>query len=294
MALRDGLAAVDEQIAVRQGGVRGERQLAAVAAAGPWPADLDEATGQTDEAALRAVAISSALGLVPALGPTSRVSSSAKRLLHGLRAQGDGEREEVLLGRARELGEGERDLLRQLGVGEVLLCDDARTRYGWHNGPPSIFSPISSTSWRWGGGPPSNSTDYQTTSGDVAETIPAYVRTNPGMRIALLHLDVDLYNPTKVALDMYPLVVAGGVVVLDEYGMTDFPGESAAFDEYFGAERPKLRKCPYSPHTGRILHQGWLRPMRFQAVGTSAVHLGASPWVREDRGAFSCSGPLNY
>ncbi len=82
--------------------------------------------------------------------------------------------------------------------------------------------------------------------GNVSETVPAYVERNPGLRIALLHLDLDLYEPTLVALThLYPLVVAGGVVLLDEYGMDDFPGESAAFDEYFADRRPRLVKFPY-------------------------------------------------
>ncbi|MBP7691222.1 MAG: class I SAM-dependent methyltransferase [Anaerolineales bacterium] len=82
--------------------------------------------------------------------------------------------------------------------------------------------------------------------GDVKETIPAYVARNPGLRIALLHLDMDLYEPTLCALrHLYPLVVPGGVVLLDEYGMDGFPGESAAFDEYFGGQRPVLTKFPY-------------------------------------------------
>jgi hypothetical protein len=82
--------------------------------------------------------------------------------------------------------------------------------------------------------------------GDVCETIPAYVQKNPGLRIALLHLDLDLYEPTLTALKyLYPLVVAGGVVLLDEYAMDGFPGESAAFDEYFAGNRPVLTKFPY-------------------------------------------------
>lgn len=79
--------------------------------------------------------------------------------------------------------------------------------------------------------------------GDVCKTVPEYVHQNPGLRISLLHLDLDLYEPTLVALrELYPLVVPGGVVLLDEYGMEGFPGESAAFDEYFGAQRPRLEK----------------------------------------------------
>jgi hypothetical protein len=82
--------------------------------------------------------------------------------------------------------------------------------------------------------------------GDVRQTIPAYVKNNPGLRISLLHLDLDLYEPTKVALvHLYPLVVAGGVVLVDEYAMDGFPGESAAFDEYFKEKRPVMTKFPF-------------------------------------------------
>ena len=82
--------------------------------------------------------------------------------------------------------------------------------------------------------------------GDVSKTVPAYVKRNPGLRVSLLHLDLDLYDPTLAALkSLYPLVVPGGVVLLDEYGMEGFPGESAAFDEYFGKARPKLVKFPF-------------------------------------------------
>lgn len=79
--------------------------------------------------------------------------------------------------------------------------------------------------------------------GDICETVPRYVRDNPGLRISLLHLDCDLYEPTMAGLKhLYPLVVPGGVVILDEYGQDKFPGESAAFDEYFAGNRPNLIK----------------------------------------------------
>ena len=87
--------------------------------------------------------------------------------------------------------------------------------------------------------------------GDAAQTIPDYVRRNPGIRISLLHLDMDVYEPTMAALKhLYPLVSPGGIVLLDEYGMDGFPGESAAFDEYFGPNRPILNKFSYTPTPG--------------------------------------------
>jgi len=87
--------------------------------------------------------------------------------------------------------------------------------------------------------------------GDATRTIPDYVKRNPGTRISLLHLDMDVYEPTLAALThLYPLVSPGGMVLLDEYGMDGFPGESAAFDEYFGSNRPRLEKFPYTPTPG--------------------------------------------
>lgn len=81
--------------------------------------------------------------------------------------------------------------------------------------------------------------------GDVEETIPRYVADNPGLRISMLNLDIDLYQPTSVALEqLYPLVVSGGVVVLDEYAHKDWGGESKALEEYFaqhGLEVPDLQ-----------------------------------------------------
>lgn len=74
----------------------------------------------------------------------------------------------------------------------------------------------------------------QLVEGDVLSTIPSYVADHPGLRISLLHLDIDLYKPTKVALEhFYPRVVPGGLVVLDEYALKDWNGESQALEEYF-------------------------------------------------------------
>ncbi len=84
--------------------------------------------------------------------------------------------------------------------------------------------------------------------GNIEDTAREYVANNPGMRISLLHLDVDIYKPTKAALEaFYPLVVPGGMVILDEYGMHEWGGESTAFDEYFkDREKPELKTFPLS------------------------------------------------
>lgn len=83
--------------------------------------------------------------------------------------------------------------------------------------------------------------------GDVVETIPAYVAAHPELRIALLHLDVDVYRPSRVALDaFYELVVPGGVLIFDDYGTV--AGETRAVDELVARHGLRLQKLPYT-HT---------------------------------------------
>ncbi|KAA5804886.1 macrocin-O-methyltransferase [Alkalicaulis satelles] len=91
--------------------------------------------------------------------------------------------------------------------------------------------------------------------GDIVETAPAYVQRHPGLRISLLHLDCDIYEPTLAALKaFYPHIVPGGIVLLDEYGITEWPGESRAVEEYFGGKPPVIEKFPWLSAPG-----GWIR-----------------------------------
>ena len=71
--------------------------------------------------------------------------------------------------------------------------------------------------------------------GDVTRTIPEFLsQKGNGLRIALLNLDLDLYEPTKIALDYFvPQMVRNGVIIVDEYAVDTFGGESKAVDEYF-------------------------------------------------------------
>lgn len=82
--------------------------------------------------------------------------------------------------------------------------------------------------------------------GDATQSIQAYVTDNPGFRVALLDMDFVLYDPTKAALTaLYPLVVPGGVVALDEYALAGM-GESDAVDEFFDGNPPELSSYPWA------------------------------------------------
>ena len=50
----------------------------------------------------------------------------------------------------------------------------------------------------------------------------------------LMHLDVDLMEPTRACLDFfYPRMVSGGLMVFDDYGSGSCRGVRAAIDEFF-------------------------------------------------------------
>tara|TARA_Y100000034_G_C6804599_1_gene361172 strand:- start:121 stop:894 length:774 start_codon:yes stop_codon:yes gene_type:complete len=53
-------------------------------------------------------------------------------------------------------------------------------------------------------------------------------------KIAILHLDADLYNSYLVCLNnLYENVVDGGVIIFDEYYSHKYPGAKVAVDEFF-------------------------------------------------------------
>ena len=60
-------------------------------------------------------------------------------------------------------------------------------------------------------------------------------------RFALVHIDVDLYEPTRDSLAFFgPRMSDGGLIVIDDYGSANFPGSKAAVDEYRARRKPKF------------------------------------------------------
>ncbi len=83
--------------------------------------------------------------------------------------------------------------------------------------------------------------------GDIVETSAEYVRAHPELKIALLHIDTDIYEPARAALEaFYPCIVRQGLLVLDDYGT--FPGETRAVDEYFAGIDVAIQKLSISHH----------------------------------------------
>jgi hypothetical protein len=79
------------------------------------------------------------------------------------------------------------------------------------------------------------------------KTLPTY-----DGKIALLHLDCDLYDSYKLSLEtLYKKVQPGGAIMFDEYGDDRWPGATKAIDEFFRdkPEAPQPHpKCNWKFH----------------------------------------------
>ena len=64
-----------------------------------------------------------------------------------------------------------------------------------------------------------NSDNYMLIQGDAVSKSIEFNNENPGARIKLLYMDIDLGEPTyKILITLWNKVVKGGIVVFDEYG----------------------------------------------------------------------------
>ena len=85
--------------------------------------------------------------------------------------------------------------------------------------------------------------------GDIAKTIPAYLEKNQHTVVSLLHIDVDLYEPTKVALEHFvPRMPKGAVLVFDELNSKLWPGESVAVLDAVGISTLRIRRFSWDSY----------------------------------------------
>jgi hypothetical protein len=85
--------------------------------------------------------------------------------------------------------------------------------------------------------------------GDLAKTGPQYLKDNPHLVVSMLYLDVDLYEPTKVALETFlPRMPKGAIVAFDELNAKMFPGETSAVDEVLGLRNIAIKRYPFDSY----------------------------------------------
>lgn len=85
--------------------------------------------------------------------------------------------------------------------------------------------------------------------GDVCQTIPIFLEKHPHLVISLLFLDLDLYEPTKKAIESFiPRMPKGGVIAFDELDNPMWPGETLALLDSMGIGNLRLRRMDWDPY----------------------------------------------
>lgn len=84
--------------------------------------------------------------------------------------------------------------------------------------------------------------------GDATETMPQYVEDNQHLVVAMLYLDFDLYEPTKVALETFvPRMPRGGIIAFDELAQKAWPGETRAVFDTVGIRALRIERFEFTP-----------------------------------------------
>ena len=88
--------------------------------------------------------------------------------------------------------------------------------------------------------------NYELIDGDVRDSLPDFLRKNNSEKFSLIHLDMDVYEPTAFVLNqLYERLIIGGLIVVDDYNTVE--GATIATDEFI-AKYPnlKIEKLPYN------------------------------------------------
>lgn len=84
-------------------------------------------------------------------------------------------------------------------------------------------------------------TNYHLVKGDVLKTLPFFLKKNKNLKISLLHLDLDVYAPTKFVLEnLYKNISKNGIILLDDY--THIQGATLAVDEFINKYNLKVKR----------------------------------------------------
>jgi len=87
--------------------------------------------------------------------------------------------------------------------------------------------------------------------GDVCKTIPEFIKDNPHLLVSLLYLDLDLYEPTRVAIENFlPRMPKGSIIAFDELDNRLWPGETLAVMETIGLNKLKIERFDFDPYIG--------------------------------------------
>lgn len=95
---------------------------------------------------------------------------------------------------------------------------------------------------------------YELIKGDATVTLAKYLQDHPETIIALAYFDFDIYEPTKICLELIKEhITKGSIIGFDELNWPAFPGETKALKDVFGLNRYAIRRSPLNPSPSYIV-----------------------------------------
>jgi hypothetical protein len=87
--------------------------------------------------------------------------------------------------------------------------------------------------------------DFELIKGDISLTSAEYVKNNPGFKISLLYIDLDLEIPTYNTLkNFWNNMTKGGIIILDEYAHSKWT-ESKGVDRFIEEMNLEVKNLNY-------------------------------------------------
>lgn len=97
--------------------------------------------------------------------------------------------------------------------------------------------------------------DFELVEGDITITSREYVKKNPGFKISLLYMDLDLEEPTYQTLNnFWENITIGGIIVFDEYGYNKW-SESKGVDRFIKEKGIRIKSLNYNCPTAYIIKE---------------------------------------
>lgn len=87
--------------------------------------------------------------------------------------------------------------------------------------------------------------EFELIAGDVSSTTRKFSQDNPGLKISLLYMDLDLELPTYDTLNnLWDNVTKGGLIVFDEYGYHKW-SESRGVDKFIEEKNLEIKSLDF-------------------------------------------------
>ena len=95
--------------------------------------------------------------------------------------------------------------------------------------------------------------EFELVQGNISVTSKHFSENNPGFKISLLYMDLDLEQPTYDTLNnLWDNVTKGGIIVFDEYGYHKW-SESRGVDKFIEEKNLQIKSLNYHCPTAYII-----------------------------------------